>query len=239
MLDLTVHCAILLRSTGHICAALRYLAQIGQNLGESFMRLFVVRHGETDFNRNRVMQGYHEIPLNELGIRQATLLAHRLKDECIDRIVSSDLRRAVMTACIVASHTNVSIDYEPALRERNPGLLTGKSYDEEPRFFTDPAFIPPEGEGMAEFRARVRRAFEALAADARHPSERVAVITHGLVCRAFVSEFFGEKGSEEVGARNTAVTLADYDHGRWSLVTADCAGHLAEDNASRVVATGA
>jgi len=203
------------------------------------MRLFIVRHGETDFNRNRVMQGYHEIPLNERGIRQATLLAYRLVEERLDRIVSSDLRRAVMTACIVASHTGVAMDYDPALRERNPGLLTGKSYDEEPRFFTDPNFIPPEGEGVAEFRARVRRAFEALVADARHPNERVAVITHGLVCRAFVSEFFGEEGNEEVGARNTAVTLADYDRGQWTLVTADCAGHLGGEQVSRIVATGA
>jgi probable phosphoglycerate mutase len=217
----------------------RYPAQIGQNHWESFMRLFVVRHGETDFNRNRVMQGYHEIPLNERGIRQATLLAHRLRDERLDRIVSSDLRRAVMTACIVASHTGVAMDYEPALRERNPGLLTGKSYDHEPRFFTDPAFIPPEGEGVSEFRARVRRAFEAIAAGARHADERIAVITHGLVCRAFVAEFFGERGHEEVGSQNAAVTLVDYEQGQWSLVTADCAGHLAEDKAPRGVATGA
>jgi probable phosphoglycerate mutase len=203
------------------------------------MRFFIVRHGETDFNRNRVMQGYHEIPLNERGIRQATLLAHRLMDERLDRIVSSDLRRAVMTACIVASHTGIALDYDPALRERNPGLLTGKSYDDEPRFFTDPAYIPPEGEGVIEFRARVRQAFEGLAATARHTEERVAVITHGLVCRAFVAEFFGEQGNEEVGSRNTAVTLVDYDQGQWSLVTADCAGHLASEDAPAVVATGA
>lgn len=203
------------------------------------MRLFVVRHGETDYNRNRMMQGYHEIPLNDQGIRQATLLAHRLKPECLDRIVSSDLRRAVMTACIVSSHTGVPMEYDPALRERNPGLLTGTSYDDEPRFFTDPTYIPPEGEGVAEFRARVRRAFEGLVARARHADERLVVITHGLVCRAFVMEFFGEHGNEEVGARNTAVTLADYEQGQWSLVTADCAGHLAAEDAPVVVATGA
>lgn len=203
------------------------------------MRLFIVRHGETDYNRNRMMQGYHEIPLNERGIRQATLLAHRLKNEHLDRIVSSDLRRAVMTACIVASHTGVAMDYDPSLRERNPGLLTGKSYDDEPRFFTDPAYIPPEGEGVAEFRARVRNAFEAIAETARHADERLAIITHGLVCRAFVMEFFGDQGNDEVGSRNTALTLANYDRGQWSLVTADCAGHLAAEDAPSVIATGA
>jgi broad specificity phosphatase PhoE len=203
------------------------------------MKLFIVRHGETDYNRNRMMQGYHEIPLNERGIRQATLLAHRLKNEKLDRIVTSDLRRAVMTACIVASHTGVAMDYDPALRERNPGLLTGKSYDHEPRFFTDTAFVPPEGEGVAEFRARVRRAFEGIAVSARRVDERVAVITHGLVCRAFVAEFFGEVGNEEVGSQNAAVTLVDYEQGQWTLVTADCASHLAGVQVPKAVLTGA
>ena len=203
------------------------------------MRLYIVRHGETDYNRNRIMQGYHEIPLNERGIRQATLLAHRLQGENLDRIVCSDLRRAVMTACIVASHTGVSMDYDTALRERNPGLLTGKSYDDEPRFFTDHEFVPPEGEGTFEFRARVRRAFEHLAAGARHAGERVAVITHGLVCHAFVTEFFGEQVGEGVGSRNAALTLADYSHGQWSLVERDCAGHLAGEEAPEIAAAGA
>jgi len=203
------------------------------------MRLYIVRHGETDYNRNRMMQGYHEIPLNERGIRQATLLAHRLKDEQLDRIVCSDLRRAVMTGCIVASHTGVPMDYDPALRERDPGLLTGQSYDAEPRFFTDIDFVPPEGEGVRAFRTRVRRAFENLAARGRHATERVAVITHGLVCHAFVTEFFGEDAAEGIGSRNAALTVAEFAGGHWSLVARDCATHLAGEEPPRIVVAGA
>ncbi len=203
------------------------------------MRLYIVRHGETEFNRNRMMQGYHEIPLNERGIRQATLLAHRLKEEQLDRIISSDLRRAVMTACIVASHTGAPMDYDPALRERNPGLLTGKSYDEEPRFFTDVDFIPPEGEGVRAFRSRVRQTFEHLADQAHLATERVAVITHGLVCHAFVTEFFGEDAAEGIGSRNAALTVAEFDAGQWSLVARDCAIHLAGEEPPRIVVAGA
>lgn len=203
------------------------------------MELFIVRHGETDYNRNRVMQGYGEVPLNDRGIRQSTLLAHRLCDEKLDRIVCSDLRRAVMTGCIVASHTGVSMDYDPALRERNTGTLAGQSYDVAPRFFTDDTFVPPEGEGLIEFRARVRRAFEALAADTRNAEKRIAVITHGLVCHAFVVEFFGESAAEGVGARNSSVTLADFAQGQWSLVKRDCAEHLAGDEPPKIVVAGA
>lgn len=203
------------------------------------MRLYIVRHGETDFNRDRMMQGYHEIPLNERGIRQATLLAHRLKEERLNRIICSDLRRAVMTGCIVASHTGAPLDYDPALRERNPGLLTGKSYDEEPRFFTDIEFVPPEGEGVRAFRSRVRRAFEHLAHRADLATERVAVITHGLVCHAFVCEFFGDDAAEGIGSRNAALTLAEHDGGRWTLVARDCATHLAGEEPPRIVVAGA
>lgn len=203
------------------------------------MRLYIVRHGETDHNRNRIMQGYHEIPLNEKGVRQATLLALRLREENLDRIVCSDLRRAVMTGCIIASHTGIAMEYNPALRERDPGLLTGQSYDDEPRFFTDHDFVPPAGEGVAEFRARVRRAFEGLAADARLARERVAVVTHGLVCHAFVREFFGDDAAEGVGSRNTALTLADFEDGQWSLVERDCALHLEGNAPPTIASTGA
>lgn len=203
------------------------------------MKLFIARHGETDHNRNRIMQGYEEVPLNDRGIRQATLLAQRLRQEQVERIISSDLRRAVMTACIVASHTGAGMDYDPALRERNPGALIGQSYDFEPRFFTDETYVPPAGEGVLEFRARVRRAFEALAQDARHAGRRVAVITHGLVCHAFVVEFFGEEAAEGVGARNASLTLASYTQGRWSLETRDCAEHLATEEPPKIVIAGA
>ncbi len=196
------------------------------------MRLYIVRHGETDYNRKRMMQGYHEIPLNDLGIAQATQLALRLKGESLDRIVSSDLRRAVMTGCVIASHTGVPMTYEPGLRERDPGELVEQSYDKEPRFFSDEHFVPPGGEGTAEFRARVKQAFEGLVRDGRHPGERVAVVTHGLVCHAFVTQFFGEAQGAGVGSRNTSMTIVDYADGVWSLAQLNCVSHLPAETAA-------
>lgn len=193
---------------------------------ELLMKLFVVRHGETDYNVERKMQGYDEIPLNGQGIRQATLLGRRLMGESLDRIVSSDLRRAVMTACIVASHTGLPIHYDSGLRERDPGALTGNSYDDEPRFFSDSTYVPPSGEGVPQFRSRVKRAFQTLVSEVLLPHERVVVVTHGLVCQAFVAEFFGEEQSIGVGSRNTAMTVASFEKGLWQLETRDCALHL-------------
>lgn len=190
------------------------------------MRLFIVRHGETDYNRQRRMQGYQEIPINDHGIAQATHLATRLREEAIDRIVSSDLRRTVMTGCIIASHTGAPMTYDAGFRERNPGALTESSYDDEPRFFTDADFVPPGGEGTVAFRQRVRDAFERLVSGSTQPGERVVVVTHGLVCNAFVSEFFGDVPGEGVGSHNTSMTVVWYDGESWTLERMGCVAHL-------------
>lgn len=196
------------------------------------MKLYIVRHGETNYNRARIMQGYQEIPLNDRGIAQATQLGARLRDDGVDRIVSSDLRRAVMTACIIASHTGAPLEYEPGLRERNPGELVEQPYDDEPRFFTDETYVPPGGESVAAFFARVKQAFAGIAAGAKHADERVAVVTHGLVCRAFVTQFLGEETGAGVGSRNASMTAVQYRDGDWRVEQLDCVEHLAQESDS-------
>jgi broad specificity phosphatase PhoE len=190
------------------------------------MRLYIVRHGETDYNRARIMQGYQEIPLNDRGIGQATQLALRLRDERLDRIVCSDLRRAVMTGCIIASYTGVPLEYDPGLRERNPGDLVELPYDDEPRFFTDKIYVPPGGESIAAFFARVKDSFDRLVQSVRHPEERVAVVTHGLVCHAFVAQFLGEGKGASVGSRNASITVVEYHNGMWCIEGLNSVEHL-------------
>jgi len=195
------------------------------------MLLYILRHGETDYNRARIMQGYQEIPLNDRGVAQATELAIRLRDLGIDRVVCSDLRRAVMTGCIIASHAQVPLEYEPGLRERNPGALTEQPYDGEPRFFTDKIYVPHGGESIAAFFDRVRQAFEALVAPPERAGERIAVVTHGLVCHAFVTQFIGEQAGSGVGARNGSMTVVRYEGGVWTLEDLDTTAHLSAENA--------
>jgi 2,3-bisphosphoglycerate-dependent phosphoglycerate mutase len=126
------------------------------------LRVYLIRHGETEYNRTMKVQGHAEIPLNDLGIRQAAQLARRFTGVRLDRIYASDLRRATMTATILAAHTGAPLLYDPGLRERDPGDLTHKDYQESIRFFTDPAYEPPGGETHRDFLVRVRRTFEAL-----------------------------------------------------------------------------
>lgn len=192
------------------------------------MKVFVVRHGETDYNRARRMQGYGEVPLNDRGIRQAAQLAHYLATQEIGRIVCSDLRRTVMTGCIIAAELNVPMDYDAGLRERDPGDLVEGHYDDAPEFFTDPEYVPPHGEGVATFRGRVRDTFTRLAERYGATTSSLLVVTHGLVCHAFVEEFFGSDFSEGVGAGNGTLSVARFEAENWHLEKATCDAHLVD-----------
>lgn len=205
------------------------------------MRLFLIRHGETEHNRLKILQGYDEVPLNDVGIRQATLLGQRLADTPPDHIYSSDLRRTVMTAAIVAAFTEAPVTYEPGFRERNPGELTGKSHEEGMAFFTDPDYHPPGGESVPDFVRRVREAFEGLVNKEGDSSRTVAVVTHGMVCAAFLSVCL-EKSLEEIAETswpNAALSIAQYEHGKWTATLLGDASHLGETPDSSLHATGA
>ena len=100
------------------------------------MKIYLMRHGETDWNQERRLQGQKDIAMNENGIRQIQELAARLRDRGIsfDRIVSSPLRRAAQSAEIVASQTGYCIEaivLEPLLKERDFGAAEGVTYREK------------------------------------------------------------------------------------------------------------
>jgi alpha-ribazole phosphatase len=90
------------------------------------MRLFLVRHGETDSNKKKIIQGHLDIELNDIGIIQAKNISERLKGHSFKKIFSSDLQRAKDTAKEIAKHHSIEIIYDKRLRERNLGNFSGK-----------------------------------------------------------------------------------------------------------------
>lgn len=88
-------------------------------------KLIIFRHGETDWNKNKKLQGHVNIPLNETGHQQATELAHRLPPASLDIIYSSDLMRAKDTAAKVAHHHSLEVVYDARLREKSFGHAEG------------------------------------------------------------------------------------------------------------------
>lgn len=94
------------------------------------MRLYLVRHGQTVWNAEEKAQGHTDIPLDEVGLRQAGCLAEALRDRPLDLILSSDLQRSKKTAEVVAEALGVALEATPLLRERSFGAWEGMPYAE-------------------------------------------------------------------------------------------------------------
>ena len=94
------------------------------------MNLILIRHGETEWNRTGRCQGIADIDLNHNGKRQVQELADSLKEEKINAIYSSDLKRALETARAIAAHHKLKVNIEEDLREMNQGELEGLKFSE-------------------------------------------------------------------------------------------------------------
>ena len=132
--------------------------------------LLLVRHGETDWNAEGRVQGHTDRPLNDFGRRQAKELADRLAGEGADAIYTSDLVRAKETAEIVGERLGLTVVVDPGLREKDWGTWEGLTGDER-------IHVEFEGESVEDHRDRVMAAVRRIVA--RHPDQRVVVVTHG------------------------------------------------------------
>lgn len=91
--------------------------------------IYLVRHGETEWNVKRLIQGHGDSPLTKLGIKQASNTAEKLKNVHFDQVFSSDLSRARDTAEIIAQERNLAIKMTEFLREKAFGDYEGREYD--------------------------------------------------------------------------------------------------------------
>jgi len=140
--------------------------------------LILVRHGETDWNFERRVQGHSDRPLNEKGRAQAHDLAEALAGEQLDAVYSSDLVRAHETARIVAERHRLEVTVVPDLREKNFGTWEGFTDDEIVARFPEARGGPwGDAETSEDLSERVLAALQRIA-DA-HAGERVLVVSHG------------------------------------------------------------
>ena len=145
--------------------------------------ILLARHGETDWNRERRVQGHTDRPLNEVGRAQARALADRLAAEPIEAVYSSDLARARETAHIVAEPRGLTVVAVPELREKNFGTWEGLTDEEIVARFPEAAGGQwGDGETSEQVAARILRALRGIAA--AHPAGHVLVVSHGGALRA-------------------------------------------------------
>ena len=154
--------------------------------------LVLIRHGETDWNRELRFQGQVDVPLNAVGLEQARRLGERLAGEMLDGLVCSDLTRARQTAGpIHARNPRVSLagmELDVALREQNFGVLDGLRVpdiqEKHPEVWAQwlefqVDFAPNGGESTRQFHGRVMAALRGLAK--ARPRQTLVVVTHGGV----------------------------------------------------------
>jgi alpha-ribazole phosphatase len=160
------------------------------------MRLYLVRHGETDWNAAQRYQGQSDVPLNHTGIQQARKIAGRLSKEKIGAIYSSDLKRATETAKQIAQPHKLKVTSDVRWRELSFGDWEGLTYPEIQAKAPDEVALwqsdstqcaPPRGETLTQLTERVLSAFNELRA--LYAEQTVLIISHGgplqiLLCHA-------------------------------------------------------
>lgn len=203
--------------------------------------LTLIRHGETDWNRVKRIQGHTDIPLSQEGERQAVLLGERIAREAaahgrpFDRVISSDLRRAAQTAEPVARACGVPLVLDARLRERHYGdfetLVPDEIKARYPQAYADwqsrdPEYVIPGGESMHGFYDRIVTCVQQLMRD--HAGERMAVVAHGgvLDCCYRLATDRPLSAPREYPLLNASVNRIEFDGTRWHVRVWGDVSHL-------------
>ncbi|MDY6768586.1 MAG: histidine phosphatase family protein, partial [Candidatus Nanohaloarchaea archaeon] len=152
-------------------------------------RIILARHGETDHNHDKILQGQRDVDLNERGVEQAKQLSERLAAEDIDAVYSSDLERARKTAEIIGVEHDLEPEPIAALRERSYGELEGEPQESRRERVDHPDELddlkPEGGENLDDLTERIRPVLNDIHEE--HAGETVAVVGHGWVNRAILT----------------------------------------------------
>ena len=176
--------------------------------GPAITRIFLIRHGATEWNRTNLAQGHADIGLNDEGRAQAVAGAQRLAGEALEAVYSSDLGRSMATAEAIAEPHGLQVVSDPDLREVDQGEWTGLHPDEIARRWPDlwgdarHYTTRPGGEGPADVRKRSLAALRRIVKE--HPDGTVAVVSHGGTIRWISAEALGYNDVESTRIRGVA-----------------------------------
>lgn len=164
------------------------------------MLIYLVRHGQTNWNLERRLQGHSNTPLNEHGILTARLTGEQLCDVPFTKAISSPLNRAYKTCELILQDRPINIEIDEDLKELSFGDYEGLCvYGEHKNipdlefqdiFFNHPEayHIPPNGESLFELRKRGRRFLEKLQNHPTWQNETLLVTAHGAILCAILAE---------------------------------------------------
>jgi broad specificity phosphatase PhoE len=202
------------------------------------LRVFLIRHGETDWNATGRWQGRAPVPLNAVGMEQAQRLARYLAAHGprIDALYSSDLKRAMQTAAAIAGPQGLTVLPEPGLREVDLGDWQGLTRAEAEAWDAERYAVylaarggspPPNGESWDQVKARARRTFDDLTARCDETST-IALVSHGGTIGRLIESLFGV--IERPALSNTSMTIFERPTpgAGWGLVRVAWSPHLSD-----------
>ena len=180
------------------------------------MSLLITRHGQTDLNLKRIVQGKSDIKLNKVGIEQAEELAKKLANEPIDLIICSPLVRAKQTAEIINRNRNIPIIYDNSISEIDYGGFEGMELADFNlssfwNYYSNDEY--QSAENIKDFFKRVYEFLDRLATE--QPEKNILLVAHGGISIAVNCYFNGIPASGEVlkmGLHNCEYTKYEFQH---------------------------
>lgn len=199
------------------------------------MKLILVRHGETIWNKEKKIQGITDIGLNEKGIEQAEKLAYSLQKEELDAIITSPLRRAYDTARAIGKYHDIAIKVEEDLQELNAGELEGLTWPElnrYPEFLAkwklDNASVPmPKGESLVDVQNRVWPVIQRII----ETSQNALIVSHSFVIITILCKIQNLHLSHSANLRIGAAskTCVNIENGSGTVLCFNDTEHLCDD----------
>lgn len=186
---------------------------IQPNVESGKTRFFFIRHGQTEHNIRKILQGHLDIPINDEGHSQASQLGSHIATLPLDRIYSSDLTRCRETLAHILEargEDEKKVIFTSDLRERHMGEIQGMHIDDAIKHGEKHGKHYREfGETSDEFEARLQPFLKKMKNEVReNQCKNVAVISHGGTIRAVLKTY----GVPEAGiVFNTSVTVIDFD----------------------------
>jgi len=157
------------------------------------MRIYLIRHGQTQGGEVLRYKGHTDVPLSDVGRAQILRLSEYLEKKSIDEIYCSDLSRAIDSACIIADKFNLKPIIMPEFRERHFGRWEGMTFDEINNLYPDDfknwasdplRFSPIDGESTLDVSNRIMPALETLIN--KQPEKNMLILAHGGVNRVIL-----------------------------------------------------
>ena len=201
------------------------------------LKIYITRHGETEWNVEGRMQGWKNSPLTQKGITNAGALGKRLVDVDIDVIYSSSSQRALHTAELIRGNREIPVLADENLREINLGEWEGKSADEmenidrEEQFAfwnTPHLYVPKSGESFFQVQERVEAVLNKILSV--HSNGNVLIVAHAIVVKvmmAAIKELPLEKLWEQPFVHGTSLSLVAFENDKGTVLMEGDMSHAA------------